>query len=479
MDRPDTGNQPVPGNGAAPPEPPTQLVPPALEAETLAPTPPPATGPSGAPPGSAIVVSAGVPPALADHSRYRVMRLLGQGGMGSVYLAEHRHMERQVALKVMSQDLVVNAEAVRRFRQEVTAAARIGPHPHVVAVHDADQVGDLHFLVMEFVDGQSLADYLRAKGPLPTAEACEYVRQAALGVQHAAEQGMVHRDIKPHNLMRTPQGQIKVLDFGLARCARESDKARSQLTQHGVLMGTADYMAPEQASDSRVADVRADVYSLGCTLYHLLTGRVPFPEGGTVEKIIKHATEYPTPVGSLRRDLPLGVVRIVEKMMAKPVDQRYQTPGEVAEALAPWAAAGTIRPTSPMTVVPVAVGTRTSRSTLRPLTLPQSNSLVVRRIRRTGNLLMINGYLNALLGLGMLFSSGTIMPYLAPVVIVLATLLLIGATKMKDRSSYRWALCAAYLSLVPITPCFPFTIFFGMRALSCLGETQTQAAFAR
>jgi serine/threonine protein kinase len=407
-----------------------------------------------------------------------VVRLLGQGGMGSVFLAEHRHMERQVALKVMCPELILNSEAVRRFRQEVTAAARIGPHPNVVAVHDADQVGDLHFLVMEFVEGQSLADYLRERGPLPTAEACEYIRQAALGLEHAAKLGMVHRDIKPHNLMRTPQGQIKVLDFGLARCARAPDAPKSQLTQQGVLMGTADYMAPEQASDSRVADSRADVYSLGCTLYHLLSGRVPFPEGGTVEKIIKHATELPKPIGSLRRDLPLGVVRIVEKMMAKPVDQRYQTPGEVAEVLTPWTNAS-IRPTGAVSVVPAAATIIPARrSTIRPLTFNQPNAFVVRRIRRSANLLMVNGYLNAIVGLWMLFSGAKVLPYVAPAVILLATLILVGAVKMRDRSSYRWARMAAYLSLVPTNPCFPFTIVFGLRALTCLAEPQQRAAFS-
>jgi hypothetical protein len=287
---------------------------------------------------------------------------------------------------------------------------------------------------------------------------------------------MVHRDVKPHNLMRTPQGQIKVLDFGLARCARDPDKARSQLTQQGTLMGTADYMAPEQASDSRVADARADVYSLGCTLYHLLTGRVPFPDGGTVEKIIKHATEMPVPIGSLRRDLPLGVVRAVERMMAKNVEQRYQTPGEVAEALAPWTNSS-IRTVSPVTVVPAgSTAFRTGRSTIRPIAALTSNTFVVRRIRRAANWLIVVGILDAFTGMGMLTST-KVAPYLAPIAILIASLILVGAVKMKERQSYRWALCAAYLSLVPINICFPFTVFFGLRALTCLGDPQHRAAF--
>jgi serine/threonine protein kinase len=397
--------------------------------------------------------------------------------MGSVYLAEHRHMERHVALKVISPEMINNADAVRRFRQEVTAAARLGPHANIVAVHDAEQAGDLHFLVMEFVEGQCLADYLRTRGPLPIAEACDYVRQAALGLQHAHQQGMIHRDIKPHNLMRTPQGQVKVLDFGLARCGRETDKPRTQLTQQGVLMGTADYMAPEQANDSRVADIRADIYSLGCTLYHLLTGRVPFPDGGTVDKIIKHAVEQPTPVGALRRDLPLGVVRVVEKMMAKNVEQRYQTPAEVAEALAPWTAA-TVRPVAPMTVLPVSgASTFANRSTIRPLIAPQFGSIIDRRIRRTANLLTFGAYINGIMGFLMLVGKVGPIPYLGLAAVPLVPLILIGAAKMKARQSYRWSVAATYLSLVPMSFCFPVTVIFGLGALSCLNDPQFRGAF--
>jgi serine/threonine protein kinase len=411
------------------------------------------------------------------HPRYRVIRLLGQGGMGAVYLAEHRHMQRQVALKVMSTELVSNPEAVRRFHQEVTAAARLGPDPHIVAVHDADQVNDLHFLVMEFVEGQSLADYVRLKGPLPTGEACEYIRQAALGLQHACEQGMVHRDIKPHNLMRTPQGQIKVLDFGLARYGRENEKARTQLTQQGMVMGTADYMAPEQASDCRAADVRADVYSLGCTFYHLLTGRAPFPDGTTVEKIIKHAVEKPVPIGALRRDLPLEVVKIVEKMMAKSAVERFQTPREVAEALTSFAASGS-RSLGPVTVLPATGGTTVSRRySLRPLTLTQSSSLVARRIRTTGNLLMIGGYLNGFMGIVMLFVPGVVAPIFGGIAVILATIIVIGAVQMRSRQSYRWAQAAAYAALVPSSICFPITIFFGLKAVNCLSDPQYRSAF--
>jgi serine/threonine protein kinase len=222
----------------------------------------------------------GVPPELARHPRYRAIRLLGEGGMGAVYLAEHRRMKRVVALKVINPKFLSHPGALARFQQEVRAAAQLD-HPNIVAAHDADQADGLHFLVMEYVEGQNLADYLAEKGPLPVAEACDAARQAALGLQHAHERGTVHRDVKPHNLMRAPSGRVKVLDFGLARLAAgpgdaaEDDEAPTapHLTGAGAVVGTADYIAPEQARDAHGADGRADVYGLGCTLYHLLAGR--------------------------------------------------------------------------------------------------------------------------------------------------------------------------------------------------------------
>ncbi len=317
------------------------------------PTPPPGA-PAGATrtalPGTApdavgLAASPDVPPELRDHPRYRVLGLLGQGGMGAVYKAEHRRMGRLVALKVISPALVGGDAAVRRFHQEVQAAARLH-HPNIVTAHDADQAGGTHFLVMEYVDGVSLDRLVAEKGPLPICEACDYGRQAALGLQHAHEQGMVHRDVKPHNLMCEADGRIKILDFGLARLARAEETAveaggpagASALTAVGSLMGTADYMAPEQAGDARSADGRADVYSLGCTLYHLLTGRVPFPGGSTRDKVLRPAMEAPADLGQLRPGLPAGLNAVVRKMMAKDPAARFRTPAEVAAALAPYAA---------------------------------------------------------------------------------------------------------------------------------------------
>ncbi len=294
-----------------------------------------------------------IPLALQEHPRYRVLKMLGRGGMGVVYKAEHRLMERPVALKVISRRLMANPLAIERFQREVRAAARL-THSNIVVAHDAEQAGELHFLVMEFVDGVSLAQYVERKGPLPPATASLFIRQAALGLQHAAHQGMVHRDIKPQNLMLTRKGQIKILDFGLARFAREesssdpinSDRltdsiaADAGLTEIGMIVGTPDYMAPEQASDSSKADIRADIYSLGCTLYFLLSGQAPFAGDSITRTLKSHADRQPRALRQLRNDLPPELLRIVERMMAKDPAARFQSPVVLAKALAPLAVGG-------------------------------------------------------------------------------------------------------------------------------------------
>ncbi|MBC7855079.1 MAG: protein kinase [Pirellulaceae bacterium] len=286
-----------------------------------------------------------IPPELLEHSRYKILGLVGQGGMGAVYKAEHRLMERLVALKVISRSFTANPQAVERFRREVKAAAKLS-HANIVTAHDAEQAGELHFLVMEFVEGVGL-DRLVAKQGVPTVpQACGLIRQAALGLQHAHEKGMVHRDIKPANLMVTRRGQLKILDFGLARLARElvavdaqamtidQGAAPSSATAAGMILGTPDYISPEQAADSRQADIRADIYSLGCTFYFLLTGQPPFPKGTVMQKLASHMHSAPPSVTLKRPEVPVEVAAIVERMMAKETTDRYQTPGDVAKDLA-------------------------------------------------------------------------------------------------------------------------------------------------
>jgi WD40 repeat protein len=275
-----------------------------------------------------------LPPELAAHPRYRVEQLLGAGGMGAVYRAHHRVLGRSVALKVINPALTNRAAAVERFARESRAAARLS-HPNIVAAFDAEQAGATHFLVMEYVEGTDLARLVAEQGPLPVDRACEYVRQATLGLQHAFEQGMVHRDVKPHNLMLTPQGRVKILDFGLARFASEAS-SEAGITGTGTVLGTVDYIAPEQADNARRADVRSDLYSLGCTLYHLLAGHPPFPTGTPVQRVMAHVDKAPQPLAELRQDLPEELMLVLERMMAKSPARRHQTPAEVAAALRPF-----------------------------------------------------------------------------------------------------------------------------------------------
>jgi tRNA A-37 threonylcarbamoyl transferase component Bud32 len=291
--------------------------------------------------GEATEVGEAVPPGLAHHERYRVVRQLGRGGMGAVFEAEHLVMQRPVALKIINRAYIANEAAAERFRREVRAAARLH-HPNIVTAFDAENVGETHFLVMEYVEGKSLARLVKERGPLPVRDACDYIRQAALGLQHAHERGMVHRDVKPDNLMLTPDGTVKVLDFGLA--ALTAERSAGGLTEADVIMGTPAYMAPEQAEDARKADIRADVYSLGCTLYHLLTGSVPYPADTSLLKILAHR-ERPMPsIRAVRPEVPKELEAILARLLAKKPEDRYQTPGEVADALEPFTQAEAKRP---------------------------------------------------------------------------------------------------------------------------------------
>jgi WD40 repeat protein/serine/threonine protein kinase len=283
--------------------------------------------------------------ALADHPRYRLLEPLGSGGMGTVYKARHRLMDRVVALKVIHRRLLRHPQAAERFRREAKAAARLD-HPNIVTAHDADEAGGCHFLVMEFIEGTSLAAVVAAGGPLGVAAACGCARQAALGLQHAFEHGMVHRDIKPQNLMLTPAGRVKVLDFGLAHITGDPDPPAGDttesipaaaLTRASTVLGTPDYMAPEQAAGPAAVDVRTDVYALGCTLYFLLTGRPPFPDGTADAKLAAHREQAPPPLTALRADVPPELAAVVARMLAKDPADRHQTPAAVAEALRPFA----------------------------------------------------------------------------------------------------------------------------------------------
>ncbi|MCR9202104.1 MAG: serine/threonine protein kinase, partial [Planctomycetaceae bacterium] len=281
-----------------------------------------------------------LPQPLLDHPRYEVQSLIGRGGMGRVYRARHRMMDRAVALKVINREWVRQPEVIDRFRREVKTAASLD-HRNIVTAHDAEHAGDTHFLVMEFVEGVDLAETVRQRGPLPVSEACEYIRQAAVGLEYAHTRGMVHRDIKPHNLIVTQDNVVKILDFGLASLTPQGTPeapiradADGNLTIAGAIMGTPDFISPEQAQDAHQVDGRSDIYSLGMTLYYLLAGRVPFAEGSATDKLKQHAEAEPPPLGEIRGDVPAALQHVIAQMTEKQRADRLQSPEEVGAALA-------------------------------------------------------------------------------------------------------------------------------------------------
>jgi len=272
-----------------------------------------------------------LPPELASHAQYEVLRELGRGGMGVVYLANNKLMRRQEVLKVVNPQLLARSGMAERFLREIRAAARLR-HVNIATAYAALQVGELIVLAMEYVPGENLAKVVKERGPLPVVHACSYAQQIAAGLQHALEQGLVHRDIKPGNLVLARVGKrhvVKSLDFGLAK-----------LTGSGQMLGTPDYIAPEQALDAAKADIRADIYSLGCTLYLLLSGTPPFKAKSLYEIVQAHVSRDATGLDEVRPEVPAGLAAVVAKMMAKDPAQRYQRPVEVAQALAPFVKAG-------------------------------------------------------------------------------------------------------------------------------------------
>jgi serine/threonine protein kinase len=267
---------------------------------------------------------------------YRLLDPIGEGGMGQVFKAHHVSMDRLVAIKIISKEHVANPVLVSRFYREARAVAKLS-HPNIVIAYDVNQIGDTHFFVMEFVDGVNFARLVEQTGPLPIAKACEYIRQAAAGLQHAHEKGLVHRDIKPSNLLvaRPNPGRpplIKILDFGLARFDSENPQG-TRLTKVGKVVGTVEYIAPEQAQSARTADIRADVYSLGCSLFYLLTGSPPFPGEDPIQIIkAKLVADVPS-VRTIRPDVPAVLEKVVARMTARNPADRYHTPGEVVKVL--------------------------------------------------------------------------------------------------------------------------------------------------
>ena len=265
--------------------------------------------------------------------RYKFLDRIGLGGMGQVFLAEHTAMRRRVAVKVMPPDRTGNPYSRERFMREARAAGALD-HPNLVRAFDVDQDGETVFLVMEYVDGVSLHDLVTKHGPLAPGRAAHYLAQAAAGLAYLADRGLIHRDIKPANLLVDRSGVVKLLDLGLVRSESDVD----ELTRmEGVkILGTADYLAPEQAIDCSRVDVRADIYSLGATGYFLLTGRPPFDGTRVAQKLIAHQTRPVTPAHTVRPGIPPALSAVVQRMLAKDPAERFQSPAEVVAALRPW-----------------------------------------------------------------------------------------------------------------------------------------------
>ncbi|MEX2168035.1 MAG: serine/threonine-protein kinase [Pirellulales bacterium] len=268
--------------------------------------------------------------------KYKLLSQIGKGGMSSVYLAEHVLMRRRVAIKVLPRERVKDASYLDRFRLEARAVARLDD-PNIVRAYDIDNEGETHYIVMEYVDGKDLHQLVSEHGAMDYETAADYVAQVAKGLDHAHSMGLVHRDIKPANCLVDRHRIVKLLDLGLAKLA-EDDQASLTLANEENVLGTADYLAPEQALNSHLADARADIYSLGCTLYFLLAARPPFPEGSISERLLKHQVETPDSLLKFRPDAPLSLVEICNRMMCKRPEDRYQTAGDVAQRLAEWLA---------------------------------------------------------------------------------------------------------------------------------------------
>jgi serine/threonine protein kinase len=275
--------------------------------------------------------------------KYKLLERVGVGGMGQVFLAEHMFMKRRVAVKVLPPAKAEHPAALGRFYREARAAGSL-EHPNVVRTHDIDQDGDLHFIVMEYVDGPNLLEVVKKFGPLDIGRAVHYIHQIALGLDYAFRTGIIHRDIKPGNILIDRHGTAKLLDMGLARFYRDQTDPLTAKYDDKIVLGTADYVAPEQVANSHAVDIRADVYSLGASLYFLLAGHPPFPSGAVSQKLLWHRTKEPTPIRQIRPEVPDELAAVVTRMMSKDPNQRYQTPADVAAELSHWVTADVARP---------------------------------------------------------------------------------------------------------------------------------------
>ncbi|MEE2825413.1 MAG: serine/threonine-protein kinase, partial [Planctomycetota bacterium] len=276
--------------------------------------------------------------------KYKLLRHLGTGGMSTVYLAENKISGQKRAIKVLPRKKVSNKSFLERFYREARAAAALN-HPNIVRVYDISAQDDTHYMVMEYVEGIDLYAQVKGEGPLPLQDALQYIKQAANGLQHAHERNLIHRDIKPANLLLSENGQVKILDLGLALLAAEDEESLTVMHNERV-MGTADYLSPEQAVNSHEVDHRTDIYSLGCTLYFLLTGQPPFPKGTLAQRIAMHQTQKPQAIIEIREDCPEPVAEFCQQMMQKKPEDRLSGAACVVSEIENYFDRGEFRQTS-------------------------------------------------------------------------------------------------------------------------------------
>jgi eukaryotic-like serine/threonine-protein kinase len=260
--------------------------------------------------------------------RYVLLDLIGQGGMGRVYLAQDTRLNREVALKILSPERVNNPRAIARFQREARVGAQL-QHENLVRIYDFGESSGRYYLVMEYIEGKTIGTMISEQGAIPPPTAVNLVRQVAMGLEHAHRKGLVHRDVNPYNILVTRDGTAKLADLGLAIDLAEDDR----VTREGATVGTFDYVAPEQARHSHSADIRSDIYSLGCSLYHMCSGQVPFPTPSLPEKLFAHQAMEATPLGQVVPNLASGLSEVVQRMMRKLPEDRYATPLQVAQAL--------------------------------------------------------------------------------------------------------------------------------------------------
>src|SRR3954453_9575901 len=262
--------------------------------------------------------------------RYLLVDLIGHGGMGRVYLARDTRLDLLVALKILAPERINNPRAIARFRREASVGAQL-QHEHLVRIYDFGESNGRFFLVMEYIEGKTIGGLIATQGPMPPATAARLARQIALGLEHAHRKGLIHRDVNPYNILVNHEGIAKLADLGLAIDLAEEER----VTREGATVGTFDYVAPEQARHSHAADIRSDIYSLGCTIYHMISGQVPFPSPSLPEKLFAHQALEPRPLDQLA-DVPEGLGEVVQRMMRNLPDERYAAPLQVAQALEPF-----------------------------------------------------------------------------------------------------------------------------------------------